>query len=233
MRDILWPVVHLVMGDEVNISLKKVQGDRSILPYGCKGYSISKEAGYSFSLFILVSNLRGILGYSFSYDTNDRWMFLRHLKTYLEKYAIDDPDYIANTWHYFDQASFYVQSPCHTSTSSQLWFMRNSIKVMFGPPYTVRQFIDSLSLIVLSSSILLCWQGLRIAISRLRLNWRRVCIRYYLELLFKKLQAVLSWLGKGCWHPWHSRLPLMSRLYTKSTEIHWFKLFLLKEITFN
>lgn len=64
---------------------------------------MSSEAGCSFTLYVLVSNQLGILGYNFTYDTNDRWMFLRHIKTCIEKYSSEDPQFLLNIWFYFDK----------------------------------------------------------------------------------------------------------------------------------
>lgn len=91
------------MGDEVNMNLdEKTRSDRTLLPKGRRAYITSLQKGKSFTLLVLVSNWYGILGYNITYDTNDRWMFLRHLKTYLDVYASEDPHYLKNTIHYFD-----------------------------------------------------------------------------------------------------------------------------------
>ena len=64
------------------------------MPKHRRAYVTSNEKGKSFTLFVIVSNLYGILGYNLTYDTNDRWMFLRHLKTFVEAYATDDPEFL-------------------------------------------------------------------------------------------------------------------------------------------
>ena len=69
--------------------MKKVACDKTIIPSGCRAYTVAKEQGKSFTIYVLVSNFLGILGYNLTYDTSDRWMFLHHLKLYLEKYAFE------------------------------------------------------------------------------------------------------------------------------------------------
>lgn len=108
LRDILTPSVNLVQSDEVNISLDKTRQKITILPKYRRAYVTSAATGKSFSLFVQVSNSYGVLGCSFTYDTNDRWMFLRHFRDYLSHYCAEDSEYLKNTWHYFDQVSLKV-----------------------------------------------------------------------------------------------------------------------------
>ena len=70
LREIIRPDVHLVMGDEVNLTLKKIRNDITILPIGRREYLTASQEGKSITVIVLVSNLHGILGYKVTYDTN-------------------------------------------------------------------------------------------------------------------------------------------------------------------